>query len=87
MTKEKFGLINENGVWRVRIHIELKLLFKEPNLGMIMWLRRLQWTGHVQRIQDQRIWKKTNATIEKRRSYGRLGTDDKKKSGRMRSNY
>ena len=50
-----YGPINENGVWRIRNNNELKQLYRTPNLDIIIRLKRLQWAGHVYRMQDQRI--------------------------------
>ena len=66
--------INENGVWRIRKKKYFKKLFREPNLDIIVRLRRLQSPRHMQIMQDQRI-KKMNPTFKgedpRRKSQGR----------------
>jgi hypothetical protein len=47
------GPINDNGTWRIRYNKEIYTLYGDPELSTVIKLRRLQWTGHVQRMESQ----------------------------------
>ena len=50
-----YGPIKENGIWRIRYNKELYKLYKEPEISVMIKLKRLQWAGHVQRMDKQHI--------------------------------
>ncbi|CAH2267864.1 jg12940 [Pararge aegeria aegeria] len=54
--------MQDNGFWRIRYNHELYELFKEPNIVKTIKLLRIQWAGHVQRMEG---------TLEGRRGRGR----------------
>jgi hypothetical protein len=49
------GPINDNGTWRIRYNKEIYTLYGDSELSTIIKLRRLQWAGHVQRMESQSI--------------------------------
>jgi hypothetical protein len=49
------GPINGNGTWRIRYNKEIYTLYGYPELSAVIKLRRLQWAGHVQRMDSQSI--------------------------------
>jgi hypothetical protein len=53
-----YGTVQDNGQWRIRYNKELCELFGEPDLVTCIKLKRLQWAGHVQRMEGTRIPKK-----------------------------
>jgi hypothetical protein len=46
--------INDNGTWRIRYNKEIYTLYWDPELSTVITLR-LQWAGHVQRMESQSI--------------------------------
>jgi hypothetical protein len=69
--------IQDKGQWRIR-YKELYELYGEPNLVTCIKLKRLQWAGHVQRMERTRIPKKVfKAKFEGVRSVASLGKDGK----------
>jgi hypothetical protein len=53
-----YGPVQDNGQWRIRYNKELCELYCEPDLVACIRLKRLQWAGHVQRMEGTRIPKK-----------------------------
>jgi hypothetical protein len=53
-----FGPMKENDARRIRYNNELYKQFDEPSLSDIIKLKRLQWAGHVQRMEGKRIPKR-----------------------------
>jgi hypothetical protein len=49
------GPINDNGTWRIRYNKEINTLYGDPELSTVIKLKRLQWAGHVQRMESQNI--------------------------------
>jgi hypothetical protein len=67
-----YGPVQDNGQWRIRYSKELYELYCEPDLVTCIKLKRLQWAGHVQRMEDTRIPKKVfKAKFEVVRSVGK----------------
>ncbi|KAJ4439417.1 hypothetical protein ANN_07541 [Periplaneta americana] len=67
-----YGSKYENGHWRIRYNTELKTQYKSPDIVAEIKARRLEWLGHVIRMNDQRIPKKIlNTKPEGRRNIGR----------------
>jgi hypothetical protein len=46
-----YGQVQDNGQWRIRYNKELYELYGEPDLVTCIKLKRLQWAGHVQRME------------------------------------
>ncbi|PNF32229.1 hypothetical protein B7P43_G17837 [Cryptotermes secundus] len=70
-----YGPIKENGVWRIRYNKELYKLYKEPEISVMIKLKRLQWAGHVQRMDKEHIPRKIlYSTIGGRRRVGKPRT-------------
>ena len=53
-----FGAVRERDQWRIRYNHELYQLYDELEVSKIVKLQRLQWAGHVQRMDDNRMPKK-----------------------------
>jgi hypothetical protein len=49
------GPINDNGMWKIRYNKEIYNLYGDLELSTVIKLRRLQWAGHVQRMESQSI--------------------------------
>jgi hypothetical protein len=49
------GTINDNGTWIIRCNKEMYTLYGDPELSTVIKFIRLQWTGHVQRMESQSI--------------------------------
>jgi hypothetical protein len=39
-------------IWRIRYNKEIYTLYGDPELSTVIKLRRLQWAGHVQRMES-----------------------------------
>jgi hypothetical protein len=67
-----YGPVQDNGQWRIRYNKELCELCGEPDLVTCIKLKRLQWAGHVQRMEGTRIAKEVfKAKFEGVRSVGK----------------
>jgi sorting nexin-29 len=67
-----YGGVYENGHWRIRYNNELYSKYNDISLSNYIKLQRLQWAGHVQRMQEQRIPKRVlNGKMEGKRPRGR----------------
>jgi hypothetical protein len=53
-----YGPTQEGGCWRPRWSNELYSLYKELNIVENIKIRRLEWAGHIIRIEEERIPKK-----------------------------
>jgi hypothetical protein len=49
--------MKENNTWRIRYNNELYKQFEEPSISNVIKLKRLQWAGHVQRMDGKCISK------------------------------
>jgi len=66
---------HEKGCWRPRWNNELNSLYKEPNIVEDIRIRRLEWAGHIIRMEEERIPKKVlNGNFHTTRPVGRLRT-------------
>ncbi|PSN56375.1 hypothetical protein C0J52_13974 [Blattella germanica] len=61
-----FGVVFENNVWRMRNNHELYEKYKSTNMITHIKLRRLEWAGHVYRMEEHR----TPRRIMEGRLYG-----------------
>jgi hypothetical protein len=67
-----YGPKSEQGVWRIRSNLELQNMYKSPDIVTEITVRRLEWLGHVSRMEDTRLTKMIfNAKPEGRRGVGR----------------
>jgi hypothetical protein len=57
------GPMKENDAWGMRYNNESYKQFDEPSLSNIIKLKRLQWAGHVQRMEGKRIPKRILESI------------------------
>jgi hypothetical protein len=53
-----YGPVQDNSQRRIRYNKELYELYGEPDLVTCIKLKRLQWAGHVQRMEGTQIPKK-----------------------------
>jgi hypothetical protein len=62
----------KGGCWRPRWNNELYSLYSEPNTVEDIKIRRLEWAGHIRRIEKERIPKKfLNGNFHTTRTVGR----------------
>jgi len=50
-----YGLTRDGGCWRPRWNNKLYSLYSEPNIVEDIKIRRLEWAGHIQRMEEERI--------------------------------
>jgi hypothetical protein len=55
--------MKENNTWRIRYNNELDKQLDEPSLSNIIKLKTLQWAGHVQGMEGNRIPKRILESI------------------------
>ena len=66
------GPINDRGTWRLRYNKEVYNHFKEPCISTIIKFKKLEWAGHVTRMENKRIPLKIMQTeLGGRRTVGR----------------
>ena len=76
---ELYGPTKENGQWRIKTNEELITKYKAPDIVNIIKIQRLEWLGHVVRMNETRSVKKIfEGKLEGRRGTGRprLGIND-----------
>ena len=67
-----YGPTKENGWWRIKTNEELMTKYKTPDIVSIIKIRRLEWLGHVIRMNETRSVKKIfEGKLEGRRGRGR----------------
>ena len=67
-----YGPTKENLQWRIKTNEELKTKYKAPDIVNVIKIRRLEWLGHVVRMNETRSVKKiSEGKLEGRRSRGR----------------
>ena len=54
-----YGPTKENGQWRIKTNAELITKYKSQDTVTVIKIRRLQWLGHVIRMNETRSVKKT----------------------------
>lgn len=63
---------DNNDIWRLRYNNELYQIFREAPLTEFIRLQRLQWAGHVSRMEDKRLPKRTlDSRMHGKRPVGR----------------
>jgi len=58
ISRRIYGPAHERGCWRPRWNNELYSLYNEPNIVEDIKIRRLEWVGHIIRMEEERIPKK-----------------------------
>jgi hypothetical protein len=60
------------GQWRIKTNAELMTKYKAPDIMNVIQIRRLEWLGHVVRMNETRSVKKSfEGKLEGRRDRGR----------------
>jgi len=50
-----YGSVKENELWRIRRNDELEAIIKGENIVRFIKSQRIQWLGHIERMQDTTI--------------------------------
>ena len=67
-----YGPTKENRQWRIKTNEELMTKYKAPDIVNVIKIRRLEWLGHVVRMDETRSVKKIfEGKLEGRRGRGR----------------
>jgi hypothetical protein len=67
-----YGPTKENGQWGIKTNEELMTKYKAPDIVNVIKIGRLEWLGHVVRMNETRSVKKIlEGKLEGRRSRGR----------------
>jgi hypothetical protein len=53
-----YGPSKENGCWRIKMNHDIREKFKSPDIISVIKLRRLEWLGHVMRLNETRVARK-----------------------------
>jgi hypothetical protein len=56
--EEIYGPTKENGQWRIKTNAELITKYKSQGIITVIKIRRLEWLGHVIRMDETRSVKK-----------------------------
>jgi len=54
-----YGPVKENELWRIRRNDELEAIIKGENIARFIKCQRIRWLGHIEKMQDTAIPKKT----------------------------
>jgi len=66
-----YGSTKENGQWRIKTNTELITKYKSQHIVTVIKIRRLEWFGHVIRMNETRYVKKMfEGKLEGRRGRG-----------------
>jgi len=66
-----YGPTKENGQWRIKTNTELMTKYKSQDIVTVIKVRRLEWLGHVIRMNETRSVKKIfEGKLEGRRGRG-----------------
>jgi hypothetical protein len=57
VSRKIYGPTKENGCWRIKTNHEIREKFKSPDIISVR-LRRLEWLGHVMRMNETRVARK-----------------------------
>jgi hypothetical protein len=52
--KQHIWTVVEQGIWRIRTNQELRELYKDLDIVADMTIKKLEWTGQVERIDHAR---------------------------------
>jgi hypothetical protein len=70
--KEIYGPTKENGQWRIKTNAELITKYKSQGIITVIKILRLEWLGHVIRMDETGCVKKIfEGKLEGRRGRGR----------------
>jgi hypothetical protein len=58
MLRRVHGTVGEQGMWRIRTDQELGELYKELEIAAYVKKKRLEWIGHVVRMDQGRVNKR-----------------------------
>jgi len=75
---QSVGPTKENGQWRMKTNSELITKYKSQDTVTVIKIRRLEWLGHVIRMNETRSVKIFEGKLEGRRSRGRPRLADKR---------
>jgi len=80
MIPRKYGTKYENGEWKSRTNRELEEMTKGENI--IKWIKgqRISWLGHLERMEEDRIPKRSSLKNWKGREEGK----DPRKDGKRK---
>jgi hypothetical protein len=59
-----YDITHERGCWRPRWNNELYSLYKELNIVKDIKIRRLEWAGHIIRMEEERIPPKKGSKLK-----------------------
>ena len=66
-----YGPTKENGQWRIKTNTDLITKYKSQDIVAVIKIRRLEWLGHVIRMNEIRSVKKIfEGKLEGRRGIG-----------------
>ena len=72
IVRKIYGPTKENGQWRNKTNLELMTKYKSQDTVTVIKIRRLEWIGHVIRMNETRSVKKIfEGKLEGRRGRGR----------------
>ena len=72
IVRKIYGPTKENGRWRIKTNLELMTKYKSQDIVTVIKIRRLEWLGHVIRMNETRSVKKIfEGKLEGRRGRGR----------------
>jgi len=54
----EYGSTKENGQWRIKTNEELRTKYKSQDIVTVIKIQRLEWLGHVSRMNETRSVKK-----------------------------
>jgi hypothetical protein len=67
-----YGPTKEKGQWRIKTNLELMTKYKSQDILTVIKFRRLEWLGHIIRMNETRAVKKVfEGKFEGRRGRGR----------------
>jgi len=70
--RKVYGPTKQNGQWRIKTNEELMTKYKTPDIVNVIKIRRLEWLGHMVRMNETRCVKKIfEGKLEGRRGRGR----------------
>jgi hypothetical protein len=58
VSRKIYGPTKENGCWRIKVNHEIRERFKSLDIISVIKLRRLEWLGHVTRMNETRVARK-----------------------------
>jgi hypothetical protein len=69
--REMYGPVKENELRRIRRNDEIEVIIKGENIVRFIKCQRIRWLGHIERMQDTAIPKKTYGKLYATRRRGR----------------